>query len=491
MTTRRTVAAVVAVAALAAGLSAWVPSAALTIALCILFLIALPELRPIASGAAWAIPLLVALLAVVLDVVGWSTSEGPVRYLGTALVLGSCVALRIASGRPSRVIATRLLAGLLFGYGMVGAAYGRFVDGVADGAFPIVLPISILVLGYSAGRLDRRATLLALKVTGLVCSAFGFLSAAARFPNSMLPLTVFNHEKAFIIALAVGCGIAARSLWLCAVSAVAATTAFLAYPAASYVVAIAVALLTVGLMRLKPNRVHRISLAIALGSIGSYVAFNMKDIIAWTADYFAAVGKVDNGSARLDLYRTAVDEIMLSPLFSKYFAGNVTVVITLSGRPNTVLPVHNDYLSVALGGGVVAVLIMISILMLANGMALLAGRRAGIASIERRAILALQGAMNAAAATAFANPIFMNPGSSTAVWAIIAALMVLSGAVVKSEIPIGVIEENGSASGSPLPRCRLSEEGDELLPSTPVAKLDDRIAAAPVGAISPPLRRGG
>jgi hypothetical protein len=121
---------------------------------------------------------------------------------------------------------------------------------------------------------------------------------------------------------------------------------------------------------------------------------------------------------------------MRAPIFAEYFTDDVTVVITLSGRPNSVLPVHNDYLSAGLGGGLVGAALLVAIVMFGNGVALRALGVVRRRSIERRAILALQGSMNAAAAIAFANPVFMNPVSSTIAYVLVAALSSMSSTVL-------------------------------------------------------------
>jgi hypothetical protein len=87
-----------------------------------------------------------------------------------------------------------------------------------------------------------------------------------------------------------------------------------------------------------------------------------------------------------------------------------------------VVPVHNDYLSVTLGGGLVAAAMLLAVFLLANGL-VLRTLAAGVPVEQRRVLVVLLGGLNAAAVSAFANPIFMNPGSSAVTWALLAALL--------------------------------------------------------------------
>lgn len=418
--------------ALAAAVVAWFPLAVLGVLLLFVLVIGWPMARRIVDGASWSAPLLLSVLLIIVDVAATSASDGALRYAGTMAVLACCLAVKYRGGPADGYRAVRVCASVLLIYGAVGVVYGRLFLDAEQGALPIVLPLAIVVVGGTVGAIDERVTRLACAVFSVAAAVFALMCVISRLDGNLLPLPVFNHEKAFLVILGVACALAVRSRLLTLISSAAALSVFLAYPAATYVLAALVAATTYAASLLRWSRAARVSVAVGVGAALLYATLNVDRLIALTSVYFKAVGKTDNGSTRLDLYRLALDRIFEAPLFSEFFTGKVTVVTTLSGRPNTVLPVHNDYLSIALGGGIVATTLLVALVLVANGVALRALKVSPRRSYNTSAVVALQGGLNASAAVAFANPVFMNPGSSTVVYALLLALVSLSAAIVKN-----------------------------------------------------------
>jgi hypothetical protein len=75
-----------------------------------------------------------------------------------------------------------------------------------------------------------------------------------------------------------------------------------------------------------------------------------------------------------------------------------------------------------MGGGLVAAALLLGIFLFANGMALRSLAQA-TDRMQRRTIIVLLAAVNGAAVSALANPIFMNPGASAVTFGVLAALM--------------------------------------------------------------------
>jgi hypothetical protein len=478
----------------------YLPVAALGLGALAVVAMARRKVRTIVDGASWAVPLVLAVTLVIADVYGTSVSEGSIRYLGMFLVLVSCLLLRGGGVERAASRAVQGCAVVLFLYGITGVAVGRFWLGTEQGALPIVLPLVIVALGAVRPVLDDRSTIVALKAVAVLCTCFALMCVLARGAGTVLPLAVFNHEKAFLVVLGPMCAIAARSWWLSIVSAVAAVAAFVAYPAATYATAVVVVLATCALPHLRLSSVVRVGLAVAISS-GSLAAILYIDrVIAWTSFYFALVGKTDNGDTRLALYRTALAKIEASPVFSEFFSGSVTVVTTLSGRRNTVLPVHNDYLSIALGGGVAAALLLMMVLLFANGLALRAIRTVPSSSPHRRAVVALQSGVNAAAVVAVANPVWMNPGSSTAVYALLLALISLSAALLVDAARARPAPSTGPApTDVPTARVPVDMPTARVQVDAPTARVQVDVPTARVQLEGPtirlqaaaPSRRGG
>jgi len=399
----------------------WSPLVAILIAAAVVLGLAWPLFRRTVRGANWALPLLVALVSTLLFS-GLASSSGPARYASTATVLAVVLAMRTRGARTGRAL--WVYAAVLCVYGLLGTILGRFFIGTENGAFPIVLPMLICLAGWAPDEGNDTDLRLALKMVAFLGSIFALACAVVRLAELSDELSVFSHEKSFLMILAVASAVAARSRWLTVFSLVSVLFAFATYPAATYVVGGLAALLTVVLLRWSPDQPTRMGLGLVGMATVLWATVHVDTLVRFTAPYFALVGKADNGSTRAELYESALRQLSGEPVFAHFFTSDLTLTAKLSGQ-GFVIPVHNDYLGVALSGGIVAAALLLSVFMSANGCAIQAVKACGISSTRGRAITALLASINAAAVTAFANPVFMSPGSSMAVFAIIFALVSL------------------------------------------------------------------
>jgi len=412
------------VAALGGGLAAVQPLVAVVavVAVALVGLAAYwPYVLRLCRESAWAVPAIIAILAILVDFAGVQSSAGPFRYSATALVAGVALILREPELIGAR--ATRVTATLLFLYGVGGTLYGRIAYGSPDGALPVAAPLLLIVLGPLRPPVGDEATVRALKLLSVLGSAYALATVASYAALGPGAAPVYNHEKAFLIVLGFGTALAARSKVLMGFAVLAAGLAFSQYPAATYVVAALAGLLTILVVRMRLGALTRVAAAAVILPGTVLAVLHVDSLITFSTSYFAAVGKTNNGSTRSALYRLALDHIDRAPWMSDFFTGNLTVITKLAGQSGVVIPVHNDYLGAALGGGIVAAGLFIGIFLFANGLAL--RTLATVSPMRRRAIVALLASLNAAAVTAFANPVFMNPGSSVAVYSILIGLMTL------------------------------------------------------------------
>jgi hypothetical protein len=325
----------------------------------------------------------------------------------------------MTSDRRSRAL--RAAALLLFAYGVIGTLYGRFALGTINGALPLVGPMVIACLPPVrswAGGDAWRTGLRVLAAAGGVFALFSGLTRLGLLPAAQLD--VVNHEKSFVFVLAIGAAWAARDRLLLVAVLAATVFAFTSYPAATYALAAVIALGTVVLTRLLPDGPSRVLLAVGAAASVLLAMLYVDRLIELSDVYFRLVGKQDNGSARAALYSAALERLD-SPLFSTLFTGDITVVGNLTGEL-VVVPIHNDYLAVTLGGGILAAALLLAIFLFANGLVVRV-LRAGLPDEQRRTVVVLLATVNAAAVSAFANPLFMNPGASALVFGILAALV--------------------------------------------------------------------
>jgi hypothetical protein len=408
---------------IAVGTVVVVPGAVVLIAGLFALVCLAPLWRRLAAGAAWSLPVLVSVAVLLVDAGGRTLAPGPWRYGATAAVVLVILLIGVRPAQPGAAL--RATALLLFAYGLVGTVYGRLVLGTENGALPLIGPLIIVCLPPVRNWGAVPQWRLGLRVVSAVGALFAVLSGLARM--GLLPATqvdVLNHEKAFVVVLGIAAAVAARSRLGFLLASGAAVFAFLQYPAATYLLAAAAVAGTLALVRWSPRPGVRLLLAVATMAGTAVAVLRIDDLIRLTRSYFELVGKIDNGGTREALYRAALSRFD-SPVFGSLFTGDITVVGKLSGV-ETVVPVHNDYLSISLGGGLVAAALLLGLFLFANGL-VLRSLPAMIDPFQRRTAVTLLAAVNGAAVSAFANPIFMNPGASTVVFALLAGLVAVCG----------------------------------------------------------------
>lgn len=402
-----------------------------------------PLIARLAREAAWALPLSVAMALLLVDLNGAASGTGDLNYVVMLIVVAT--ALAVSERRTShRMSALWWVTAAFIAYGTVGTVVGRLVSDTTNGAFPIVIPLVIVLIAPFARRSTDDAEI-SLKLLSVLGSAFGVLSILTRsgvFPGATF---TYSHEKAFVLVLAIGAALAVRSKLLLVVSVISSGMAFAAYPAASYPVAAGAALVTLLIVRIRPGAIGRHVIGALAAITATAAILNIDKLIDISAEYFALIGKVNNGSTRSDLYDLALRSLEGREFFATYFTGPLTVVTNLSGRDGTVIPVHNDFLGIAVSGGIAGSALFALIFLLANGMALRATSQMA-AGPERAALVVLLCTVNAATVTAFANPVFMNPQSSALVFCTLAALITLCQRPLDAAKPEGGLAGIGSRS---------------------------------------------
>lgn len=393
----------------------------------------------------WAIPLVIPVLFIVSDVLAISSSNGLLRY---AVAFAMCVALMLKKNDWDSIKTVQLVAGILFIYGMIGSLYGRIELGATNGALPMIVPLAVVVLAPTRALISESSLLMVAKFCSFISATVTLQIFLAREGIISLPLSVYNHEKAFLVVLAVGGALLCRSRWLLVYAIAASLASFIAYPAATYIVVAFAALATVALFTARITEILRSLLAVVLVSGFVILQVEIETLLGYARNYFNLVGKSDNGSTRLSLYEAALSRIR-EPIFNEFFTRDVTFSVNLSGV-KTIVPSHNDYLTIAVAGGYLAEALLVAIIVLANAMAIRRyNERRG--STQGRVLLVLASTLNASAFSALANPVLMNPGSSLIVFGIVAGIVSVASGYVTTDA--GGLSEDSTVSGVPF--CRI------------------------------------
>lgn len=327
--------------------------------------------------------MLVVLVIAALEPSGYFIGEGNGRFVLVALPLVAICVVR-SYDNPLTVRAPeppdRLLI-LLFLYGLGGSLYGILFIHSDSPALAVFLPMVLGLLHLTTlGPVTDDEARKHLTLVVYLCVVYVVVHAAnalgyvpGRNPRAG-PVTVsdsvFSHLKAFLIVMALGgAWILARRLLL-AVSAGLTFIIFLVYPAGTYVVALLIALITLVATGKRRGRLRAAAMAgLTLALVGAVyfqvVGTGSSRSTSLVRAYFKAVQKTDNTSTRGGLWTEAIAEIRGSPFFGSGFTGDISLPGRLNGR-DVEVPPHNDLLQIAMGGGLVAMALLVGWLVTTN-----------------------------------------------------------------------------------------------------------------------------
>jgi hypothetical protein len=269
-----------------------------------------------------------------------------------ALVSIVCMAAIIdARGPASTTLMSRdYLLVALVGWGVVAAATGRIFDGQQFNGLAFFAPLVIGVLPVLAPRAflttesNAKVLTLSLAVIGLSYSAISFAIWVVQL--DVLPPNDFKHSRVFLTCFAVvGLALSGQKLLSVLVVAMGIGT-FLAYPALTVALAAVVGVTLLVCVR------YRWAPLLLLPILILFVAYAVSNLASARVEYFSYVGKTDNTPARQALLETGLVRFYESPVVGDGFTKNLSVESSLTG-PYTQVPVHNDYLELAMSGGLI------------------------------------------------------------------------------------------------------------------------------------------
>jgi hypothetical protein len=388
----------------------------------------LQQLTRCYRDAPWSLPIVVACCILLADVQGRIATSGVARYAAVLAVLLIAYCLGTGKILMPRI---RIAVLALCLYVILGSLVGKLLFNTQTGALAIgisLVPLTFRSIAGSDRPCRHQTGLRAVAVVSLAFSALILVQRLGYLPQAAL---VFNHERTFITVLGTFAAFAIRSTILILLNLSAALATFLIYPAATVPIAFLVALATIGLSsQLVPRKLRRITLFSA-GLAGVWALLNIDRLLVASGAYFEAVGKHDNSVVRRELYAQAFSIIAKNPWWSSGFTGEVSIPVTLSGTQTVLLPAHNDFLTLALGGGFVAAGLAMGIVLLVNNHCFQGVRKKSATPDPhgRTASIVLLASFNAGAASAFANPVLINPQSGVLLCTIALAACSLASAM--------------------------------------------------------------
>lgn len=250
---------------------------------------------------------------------------------------------------------------LLVVWGLLGTAIGRVFYDQSGNALPFFLAMTLVVLWCLSGRV--------LPVNGVV-GLFRILSAVYSISAILviklsIPLSSeghFHHHTSFLlVAGAVLTTVTKKWMELGLVS-IAIVVTYLNYPALSYLLGFVVAGISILAFYLTRVQTYVVlSSAVALCVV---VVTNIDRFMVSVSGYFTSVGKADNSETREALLEIGLRKFAERPWFGSWFTEDIAIFAPggITGKFKYI-PVHNDYLQLAIGGGAIYVVAFVGCMM--------------------------------------------------------------------------------------------------------------------------------
>ncbi|MEH3154982.1 MAG: hypothetical protein PGN29_06405 [Gordonia paraffinivorans] len=367
--------------------------------------------RPAVALSSAMAPVLAALTVTVLNFFGALTSVPLGAYV--PLVIVGIVVVLAARHLSSAYPLPSVLAVILCVLGIIGTLVGRIFFGISGGILPVVVPMLLVAapLTFSddvtAGAIRRWS-----RWASLGCTAVVALIGFAYLRPDVVSVGVINHEKSFLVLGAIGFALVGRSVLAGSAAIVATVFAFLEYPAATYGLVAAAAV--IGLIAFVPRYrtpAGPVAVSVAITAATLLTAFNIEPLLGLRGQYFQTVGKVDNSTTRLQIYGD-VFRAVRDPWFGSLFTNDVTVQAKLNGSLR-VVPAHSDVLTMYLGGGLVAAVVFVMIFASATYAVMRA--RASLTGEQYAAAAVMITVALGGLAGGLVNPVLLNPTTSVVV----------------------------------------------------------------------------
>ncbi|MBY6349122.1 O-antigen ligase family protein [Rhodococcoides corynebacterioides] len=329
------------------------------------------------------------------------------------LAAGALIVARFANPKrpqlPSPPVSYTLLSVLVL-WGFLGSVIGRVFLGFTANSLALFFPMLLVTADrFSRSRIDVAQMLSGLRLVGYAyCSA---AIAVTLLGVDLAPLIQFRHQTSFFLALSFAVAISRKDKVLLFITVSAFVSCFAAYPALTYIV---VAFLTLSwtIVFFTPRR-YAILVSIAFTISLVILIAARQNIEDWRIQYFRSVAKTDNSRTRETLLRLGVDRVSESPAFGNWFTENIAVRAPASINSSVAyVPYHNDYLQLAVAGGLLFTAMWIGVLavLILQGMWRVA--RGHMSSQQCQHTYVVNVFLSTMLVIAVINPVLIEPGAA-------------------------------------------------------------------------------
>lgn len=293
----------------------------------------------------------VAILGLAIPVL--SLTDSPIRYLTVIFPIAYLLIRR--SIRPSRTVWRPTLPDSALAVLAVFAISSYLVSPDASTGLQLAAPM-LLVFMYIPWSIDLSSFRAAVRALKAISYCYTLIAGVLAIINASLP--GFSHERAFLIATAIAAAWVDRDRGWLMLLGVSFAFVFVRNPAGTYALAATAGAGVLVGRRLGSMRLVLMGLlTLTVSSLG-LVLLRLGPVTSAAEQYFTAVGKVSNLPMRALALDAAKDQVLSKPILGNLFLGPTTVEIDFLGI-NWRVPPHNDFFEIAIGGGVVALILFL------------------------------------------------------------------------------------------------------------------------------------
>lgn len=403
--------------------------------------------RPVPLPAVWTATL-ATLVVFIADVQGIFTHGDsavvtPLRYLLIPVPVAILAVSTRHAMRTSRIRLADVLLSILLAWGLTASLAYKLLAGGEISGLSIFLPMTLAFthLVQRGGQVTEDS---ARRMLDLLCYAGGayvFVHLAAGLGVPGISKGAHGHQTSFLLALGVATAFVTGRRKLAFVELGAIAGIYLLYPAATYVTTAGAVVVTI--LLLSPSRTGlRKLVIIATGVSVLFLGFSSslssnEDSFANAVlpKYFNALGKDDNSDFRREMLKLGVERVKTSPVIGANFTAGFALPTRFTFN-RAVLP-HNDFLQLALAGGLLALGLFVGWAAATNLFALRRHRQLVDAGADGRARLvwALLLAFNACLAVALFQPVLFEVGTVTLFFLLFCCMRMACERRVEEEAP--------------------------------------------------------
>jgi hypothetical protein len=307
----------------------------------------------------WANLMCLVVLIAILDYSARFSVHPKLQYVIVVVPISYILLSNFERNQRDRLSSLCFISGFLWFFGMSGIYWGKIVERNTDGALPLIWPLAVLMFAtyQIESNVDVKKGMVLLAHLSNIVALEGITARSIGISSTFN----YSHEKAYLIFFAISVGVMFRKTIITLTGVLLLVGNFLVYPALTYLLcgisAIAVIRAFSGQYKVIRFCVFQV---IAIAFL-YYSTFQISQPGSILDKSYQVLNRKNNVGYREFLIEQVKNQISENIWFGSGFRRSVLVQ-----TDGVNLPVHNDFVTVILGGGIVAFFLYISIYVITN-----------------------------------------------------------------------------------------------------------------------------